>query len=231
MIYEGLAKYYDDLVRDDEATVKWVQFVQKYCQNKKVLELACGSGEISNKLREVGYDILATDFSSSMIECLNHKYPQVKTAVMDMRDFSIDSKFDGVLCFCDSINYLNSLDEVKMMFKSVLSCLNDDGVFLFDMHTIDRLEEFSELYIEEGELDVPYQWTIQSIDDQIHQHFAFFEDDKIIQEQHIQTVFKYEDIKELLNQYGFDTEVFTDFDLVGEQQGEKWFIVARRRAC
>ncbi|MEG0239195.1 class I SAM-dependent DNA methyltransferase [Anaerorhabdus sp.] len=231
MIYDGLAKYYDDLVADEEATQKWVDFTTQYCRGKKILELACGSGEISNALKQVGYDILATDFSSSMIQRLNQKYPDVKTDVVDMISFEMNEKFDGVLCYCDSINYLSSLDDIRSMFQSVTNCLNDEGVFIFDMHTQDRLEEFSELYIEEGELDVPYQWTIQSIDQQIHQHFAFFEENHILQEQHIQTVFDHTEVIKLLNDLGFSCDIFTDFIHRGVQAGEKLFIVARREKC
>ncbi|SJZ79129.1 class I SAM-dependent DNA methyltransferase [Anaerorhabdus furcosa] len=231
MIYEGLAKYYDDLVGDEEATLKWVDLTKKFCPKGNLLELACGSGEISYKLQQEGYDLLATDFSSSMIERLNSKYPSVATQVLDMREFTLDKKFDGVICYCDSINYLNSMEEVKRMFQSVKDCLSDEGIFIFDMHTLDRLEEFSELYIEEGELDVPYQWTIQSIDNEIHQHFAFFEEDRIIQEQHIQTVFHPNDIMTSLYELGFRCEAYTDFEKEGIQEGEKLFIVARREKC
>lgn len=231
MIYEGLAKYYDDLVGDPDATQQWVDFTKKHCPNRQVLELACGSGEISMQLQQDGYEILATDFSSSMIERLNEKYPLVNTKVVDMRSFELDEKFDAVLCYCDSINYLNSMDEVKQMFQSVKHCLKESGVFLFDMHTLDRLDEFRELYVEEGELDVPYQWTIQSIDDEIHQHFAFYEENHIIQEQHIQKVFEPSDVIECLFELGFSSEVYTDFNQEGIQEGEKLFIVARREIC
>lgn len=231
MIYDGLAKYYDDLVGDEEATLKWVDLTKKFCPKGNLLELACGSGEISYKLQQEGYDLLATDFSSSMIERLNSKYPSVATQVLDMREFTLDKKFDGVICYCDSINYLNSMEEVKSMFQSVKDCLSDEGIFIFDMHTLDRLEEFSELYIEEGELDVPYQWTIQSIDNEIHQHFAFFEEDRIIQEQHIQTVFHPNDIMTSLYELGFSCEAYIDFEKERIQEGEKLFIVARREKC
>ncbi|MFV0552829.1 MAG: class I SAM-dependent DNA methyltransferase [Anaerorhabdus sp.] len=231
MIYDALASYYDDLVKDDEATQLWIDFVKKYCPHKKVLELACGSGEISHGLQEEGYSIKATDFSESMISKLKEKYPTVDTAIIDMSNFKYDEKVDGVLCFCDSINYLSSMDEVRSMFQSVRGCLKDDGVFLFDMHSIDRLDEFKELYIEEGVLDVPYQWTIQSDENKIYQHFSFYEEDKILQEQHIQTVFTLDEILPELESLGFECKVITDFNQDGVCEGEKYFIVARRKVC
>lgn len=231
MIYDALASYYDDLVKDDDATQLWVDFVKKYCPKRNVLELACGSGEISHALKEEGYTIKATDFSESMIAKLKEKYPDIDTEIIDMSNFHYDKKVDGVLCFCDSINYLVSMDEIRSMFKSVQECLVDDGVFLFDMHSLDRLDEFKELYIEEGILEVPYQWTIQSDENKIYQHFSFYEEDKILQEQHIQTVFKLEEILLELEKLGFENEVLTDFTKMGVQPGEKYFIIARRKIC
>lgn len=229
MIYDALSSYYDDLVKDDEATRCWVDFVEKNCKEKNVCELACGSGEIANQLVQLGYEVLATDFSKSMINRLHQKYPNIETRVMDMRNFNLDTKFDGIFCFCDSINYLSSLNEVKEMFQSVKEALTPKGVFLFDMHSLDRLDEFKELYIEEGMLDVPYQWTIQSDEQCIHQHFAFYTEEGILEEQHVQTVFNPYEILELLQKIDFDCEIKTDFDQDGIHEGEKYFIIARRK--
>ena len=47
MMYQILARFYDALVQDEEATNAWVSFIQRHIQGKRVLELACGSGEIT----------------------------------------------------------------------------------------------------------------------------------------------------------------------------------------
>lgn len=229
MIYDNLAEYYDALVKDPEATEMWVEFTKKFINKPKILELACGSGEISFALSELGYDLLATDFSKAMIKELNQKYPEIKTKVLDMSNFSLTEKYDGCICYCDSINYLKNLSKVEEMIKSVHHCLNQDGIFIFDMHSIDRLDEFRNLYIEENILDdTPYQWTIQTQGDEIHQHFAFFKDDLVLEEQHVQKVFLSKDIEDMLTKYGFSYEIYTDFTLEGEQPGEKIFFVGRK---
>ena len=172
------------------------RFTKNNISGNKILELASGSGEITNILYKYGYDILASDLSLSMLKRLNDKYPYIKTKQIDMIKFSCENKYDGIICYCDSINYLNSLDECKNMFISVYNALKNDGTFIFDMHTEDRLIEFKDEFIEEGYInDVPYQWTINTIDDEIHHHFVFYTKEKILQEHHVQKVFKIEDIK------------------------------------
>ena len=89
MIYDQLARYYDALVGDDEACRMWEEFVKKHVKPCKMLELACGSGEITNALYQDGYDILATDISEAMINELNKKYPYIKTQILDMNNFNM----------------------------------------------------------------------------------------------------------------------------------------------
>lgn len=119
MIYDSLADYYDELVRDDESTLRWVNFTKDNIKGKKILELACGSGEITNGLYKEGYDIVGSDISSSMLNRLNKKYPYIKTKEIDMVNFGSDIRYDGIICYCDSINYLSSINECRSMFESV----------------------------------------------------------------------------------------------------------------
>ncbi len=226
MIYDSLADYYDELVRDDESTLRWVNFTKDNIKGKKILELACGSGEITNGLYKEGYDIVGSDISSSMLNRLNKKYPYIKTKEIDMVNFGSDIRYDGIICYCDSINYLSSINECRSMFESVYNALTDQGVFIFDMHTEDRLIEFKDEFLEEGYInDIPYQWSINTEDDEIHHHFAFYTHDKLIQEYHVQKVYKLDCIISLLKSIGFSIEVYTDFDIKGVSEGEKYFIV------
>ena len=49
MIYHDLAEYYDDLVKDEEATLRWADLTEEVLSfpGCSILELACGSAEIS----------------------------------------------------------------------------------------------------------------------------------------------------------------------------------------
>lgn len=233
MIYHDLADYYDDLVKDEEATMRWADLTENVLgkQRTKILELACGSAEISLELSLRGYSVLATDLSQDMLNKAKakNKAENLRFEPLNMISFDLNERFDAVLCYCDSINYLSDLSEVKSMFHSVKKHLNEDGIFIFDMHTPDRLQEFNEEFIEEGMIDdVPYQWTIVTQDDQIHHHFAFWKDGKVMQEFHVQHVFDLDEVLNLLHEEGFTTEVIVDFDQDQNAPGEKYFIIGRQ---
>ena len=134
MIYNELAKYYDGLVKDDVATKTWVDLITKHIKGTKVMELACGSGEITLALAKCGYAIDASDLSSEMIRVAKEKQKDEKIHfyTMDMLAFSADSTYDGVLCLCDSINYILKEEQLANLFKQIHDCLNTGGIFLFN---------------------------------------------------------------------------------------------------
>lgn len=232
MIYHELANYYDALVADDEASAQWVDYTKQYVPaHSTILELACGSGEISLALATNQYTLEATDLSMDMIGKAISKQSgeSIRFKQMDMLNFTVNKCYDAVICFCDSINYLQGMAEMKQVFSQVYAHLKQKGVFLFDMHALERLEEFREEYIEEGHIDdVPYQWTILSQGKTIQQHFAFWTKGGLIQENHLQTVFDPKEIEKALIECGFEVEIKTDFILEGIQKGEKIFFMGRK---
>ena len=132
MMYELLAHVYDALVKDDEATACWVELIKAHIRGTELLELACGSGEITIALAQEGYHVDASDLSAAMIEEAKKKdgSEQVSWSVMDMCDLHTDKSYDGILCLCDSFNYLLKDEQVRALFQGAYRHLRDNGVFL-----------------------------------------------------------------------------------------------------
>lgn len=233
MIYHTLAHVYDALVKDDEATQAWVDFIKKHVSGKELLEVACGSGEITIALSKQGYQIHASDLSADMIEEAKKKAgsENITWSVMDMSKLNLTSHYDGILCLCDSFNYLLEPQEVQQFFLEVHDHLSENGLFFFDTHSLDRLQEFQEEFNETGHIfDVDYQWSITSEENYIYQDFAFYkEDGTVIEEHHMQRVYDPAWLIEILELYFTIEKITTDFDQEGIQEGEKYFFVCRRK--
>lgn len=234
MIYNTLAGYYDALVKDDEATQDWVNWIQKYVSPCSVLELACGSGEITEQLAKSGYKMSALDLSAQMVEQARNKDVEGKINfyVQDMKDLSNFSNFDAILCLCDSFNYILSKEEISGFIKEVSEHLNENGYFLFDTHSLDRITEFEEEWNETGifEEGCGYQWSISSENDWLYQDFAFYlPNGEMIQEHHLQKIYDPSWLEEELSKYFEILSVDTDFVYPGIQEGEKYFYVLRKR--
>ena len=94
------------------------------------------------------------------------------------------------------------------------------------MHDMKRIEEFKEQYIEEGFVSgVPYQWTITSdeYDDTLHEHFTFYTEEGMIEENHSQNVFDVDTIRRHMEPY-FEIRVIDDFI-----EDEKLLIVGYKK--
>ena len=221
--YEVLARYYDELLQDEEALSLWLNYIEEEKFNS-VLELASGSGVMAGILKRKGYDVIASDISQAMKDASRNNYDG-EYLILNMSDYKLNKKFDLILCICDSINYLQ-MDELDSFFKCAYEHLNPNGRLIFDMHSTVRLQEFKEQYIEEGfVLDTPYQWTIMSdpYEKLINEHFTFYTKDAMIQEHHTQNVFEINDVVEKMDKL-FSTNVIEDF-----VQDEKVLIIGRRK--
>ena len=70
------------------------------------------------------------DLSIDMLTIANEKSNNVRWLEGDMTDFNLNQKFNVITIFCDSLNYLSTIDDVRNTFKSVYQHLTNDGVFL-----------------------------------------------------------------------------------------------------
>ncbi len=229
-MYHKLAHYYDALLKDEDAVQWWTDFFKKHHYGNSVLELASGTGEISMAIAQ-SFQLDATDLSEDMLNEIrlkdtDHLIHDIYK--LDMLELSDDKKFDNIICFCDSINYILEESDLQKVFSKVYSALNEEGVFMFDMHTEDRLEEFKEPFMEVGNvLGTDFQWTITSEAPYIYHHFVFYEDSHV-QEHHVQRVFTLETVIKHLEDLNFKLKLYTDFDQEGIHEGEKIFIVAQK---
>lgn len=230
-MYQILAKFYDSLVKDDEATLDWVHFIEKHAKFSSVLEYACGSGEITLALANLGYQVKASDLSFDMIEMAKQKEgaDKIQFEVRNMIE-TTDDVVDLVLCLCDSMNYVIDDNDFIKVLQNAYHNLKPNGTFIFDVHSLDRLEEFTNEFYEEGMIDNNgYEWSIETNGDKIFQNFVFFDENAHPSyEQHIQKVYDPEWIKNKCEEIGFEVEIYTDFKYPGITSGEKYFYVCRR---
>lgn len=111
-------------------------------KNLRILELACGSG--NNLLHfPSSYDLFGLDIAPAMVKIAKKKVPHAKIVVGDMTNFSFDEKFDLILCLYDSINHLTTFRQWQKVFYLAHKHLKKNGVFIFDMNTIKRLQRLS----------------------------------------------------------------------------------------
>lgn len=144
MYSNSFSKYYDELMGDySSITNTTKKLLQKYTKpHSMLLELGCGTGNLLIELKD-DYKLHGLDNSKGMLTIAKKKVPYASFFHSDMSSFMLKNKFDVVVCIFDSINHLTNFTSWEKTFAHVAKHLNNEGVFIFDMNTIKRLEKLA----------------------------------------------------------------------------------------
>ena len=121
-----------------------------------ILEVACGTGNILEPLSK-DYEVTGLDLSPKMLEIARTKLPNTDLHTGDMTDFHLNKKFDVILCIYDSVNHLLEFEEWEKFLDRVKEHLAPGGLFIVDINTIAKLENFSKHPIFVEVMDDNYQ--------------------------------------------------------------------------
>ncbi len=107
-----------------------------------VLDMACGTGNITLPLSRRGYDMIGVDISYDMLNRAMSKEGSDKVLWLcqDMRSFELYGTVRAALCCLDSINYLTGRVGLNKCFSLVHNYLDPDGIFIFDVNTPFKFE-------------------------------------------------------------------------------------------
>src|SRR6516164_8786111 len=87
------------------------RFLALLPQSASVLDIGCGAGEpIARYLIERGYDVTGIDSSPALIGMCKDRFPDQEWIVTDMRELSLDRRFDGILAW-NSLFHLSPEDQ------------------------------------------------------------------------------------------------------------------------
>ena len=99
-----------------------------------ILDLCCGTGQLSHALAERGYQVTGIDGSENMIRLARINAPNANFIIEDARLFNLPKVYHAVVSTYDSLNHIMSLEQLTQVFKNVSACLLDSGLFLFDLN-------------------------------------------------------------------------------------------------
>ena len=89
-------------------------------------------------------DFKAQNNNSSYQLQQNKRNLTVNFKAQNMTDFNFKDKFDLIVSFFDSLNYLTDIDQLQGCFESAARSLNNDGLFIFDMNSVGRINTIEE---------------------------------------------------------------------------------------
>ncbi len=218
--YKEFSQIYDILMSDTDYE-KWTSFIAEKIDGRKVLEAACGTGNITRLLADKNFKVTAFDLSQDMLMRAYEKLgrnPRVKLLNMDMTKFKIDDRFDAAVCCCDGVNYINK-NEIRDFFNNVYNHLNKNSGFIFDLSTQYKYETmFNDTYVyDDGEIFYVWENSADESNDTVTIEINFFikdASDKYNRINEIQTqyIHKSEEVVSLLNEIGFkNIKIYDDY--------------------
>ncbi|WP_035291431.1 class I SAM-dependent methyltransferase [Clostridium sp. KNHs214] len=215
--YRKFARIYDELINEDIDYQKWCNKIIDICKQNNIkrysyLDLACGTGNVTEKLGKFFNEIWAVDLSTDMLveaeEKMRVQGIKANFVCQDISKLQLNRKFDLITCCLDSTNYLLEEEQLMDYFKGVHSCLKDEGLFIFDINSYYKLTEIlgNNTYTYDGE-EVFYVWENELEDDTVHMYLNFFIRDGQVysrfDENHMERAYKEEYIEETLKNAGF----------------------------
>jgi SAM-dependent methyltransferase len=143
--YDVFSRFYDAVMDDPgpraDRVLEWIQRYRPHTTS--LLELGCGTGSILVRLDMVP-ELTGIDQSSEMLARAQAKVPRARLIEDDMRSFSLEERFDVVICVFDSLNHLLFFGDWESMFEAVHRHLVEGGLFIFDVNTVGELRRLGE---------------------------------------------------------------------------------------
>lgn len=144
--YRVFAQYYDALTQNVGYAARAEQlnrcirrWLPEDMPDQILVDLACGTGSLSEALARLGWDVIGIDSSAEMLsEALDKKYDSglpIQYLQQDMRALDLFGTVSVTVCALDSISHLPSAEDVRTVFSRVSLFSNAGALFLFDVNT------------------------------------------------------------------------------------------------
>ena len=147
--YTGFAEVYD-IFMDNIDYKAWTEYVisllEEYgIKDGLVLELGCGTGNVTEELATAGYDMTGIDMSEDMLNIAMKKRADSGHDILylcqEMQGFELYGTVRAVVSICDCINYVTEKEDIVQTFRLVNNYLDPEGIFIFDMNTCYKYRE------------------------------------------------------------------------------------------
>lgn len=246
-MYGSFAYVYDKFM-DDVPYEEWADYVQSLLMEYEVreglvLELGCGTGNLTEILASRGYDMIGVDLSADMLDIAMEKRERsgrdILYLMQDMREFELYGTVRAAVSICDSMNYLQEEKDLLSTFKLVNNYLDPGGIFIFDLNTAYKYRELiGDTTIAENREGASFIWENTWYEEEkVNEYdltiFAETENGlyQKFEETHFQRVYDLKTVKRLIAEAGM--EFLAAYDAFTREpvrpDSERIYVIAREK--
>ena len=164
--YKNLAASYDRLTNDVdyEATVEFYMEIlrREGITPRTVVDLACGTGSVTEILARKGYRVTGVDMSEEMLteaamKTMDMEQPPMYSCQL-LQNLRLPRGVDMAVCALDSLDYILDPADCKEAIRRAYKALNPGGIFIFDVNTPEKLRAMDDQIFLDEDDDVYCVW-------------------------------------------------------------------------
>lgn len=137
-MFSKTAEYYDRIYKqlkdyEEEADKIRAIIEKENPEAETILDVACGTAKHAEILhKKFDYQITGIDLNEDFVRIAKENFPQGNFSQADMRDFSLDKRFDVVMCLFSSIGYVKERESVVQTLKCFREHLKENGIVIVE---------------------------------------------------------------------------------------------------
>ncbi|HJO92810.1 MAG TPA: class I SAM-dependent methyltransferase [Victivallales bacterium] len=142
--YSSISDVYDYIFPPSKAQTNFILSEIDTPSQKNILDIGCGTGNLSSSLAKHFKSVQAVDLDMEMINKANEKYRLNNlffscADMLKISEYFKSDKFDSIDSFGNTLVHLDSPDEILNFFNETKKLLNDSGKLLIQIINYDRI--------------------------------------------------------------------------------------------
>jgi SAM-dependent methyltransferase len=136
--YDFFAPLYDHFFGPHAAHATWLALdnllLSSLPEGARVLDLCCGTGQLTAELARRGFCVTGVDNSAGMLGFARQRAPEAEFVEADIREWLAPRQFHAVVSAYNSLTHMLSADDLLRVFRNVRAGLLQGGIFVFDIY-------------------------------------------------------------------------------------------------
>ena len=141
-LYDKIAPFYAALNKD-VPYLKMAEHIKKVMgkhgitEGNTLLDLGCGSGNLTLPLYRLGFDMIGVDASEEMLSeaRMQEGAEKILWLCQDATELDLYGTVKGAVSSLDTVNHITEKEELAAVFSLVHTFLEPNGVFTFDINS------------------------------------------------------------------------------------------------
>ena len=138
-VYGNFAAVYDRLMADAEYDRRFARLKELFERYDRLptllLDLACGTGQLTRRFADAGTDVIGVDPSEQMLSVARGRCPSELLLCQRAEELDLYGTVDGAVCCLDSLNHITDYGDFCRAVARAALFLEKGRLFIFDLNT------------------------------------------------------------------------------------------------